>query len=164
MRLPLLILLFLVPWQVKAQHYTRDAGMRGGLFPGICYRQYSSDTKYSEVMLSLGKNAIRVNFLKEFVMPAFPGFSPNLHFIYGFGAHSGFSSSDHFRVLNRTYFYNNTRFSPVFGVDGYLCLEYCFHKVPFLIGIDLKPFFEYSTNQYFNLSLHDTALNLKFKF
>jgi hypothetical protein len=164
MRLTVLMLLFLITMQVKAQHYTRDAGVRAGTFSTVCFRQYSADQKYSEVMLSLKRHAVRVTFLKEFAKPAFHEFSQNLHFIYGFGAHSGFSNSDHYRILNRTYFHNNYHFSPVFGIDGYLGLEYRFPEIPFLIGIDFKPFFEYSTNQFFSLFLDDTALVIKYKF
>ena len=150
--------------QLRAQHYTRDAGVRGGTFPSIGYRQYSTDNNYSEVLLSLNRNAIRVTFLKEFTQPALHEFSQNLYFIYGYGAHSGFSRTERYRVLNRTYFYNHYRYSPVFGIDGYLGLEYRFSEFPFIIGIDIKPFFEYSINQFFSLFLYDTAFILKYKF
>jgi hypothetical protein len=164
MRLSVIMLLLLLSMQLEAQHYTRDAGVRGGAFPAVCYRQYADDYHYSEVMLSLSRNAVRVSFLKEFAQPALQELSENLVFVYGFGAHSGFSRMDHYRMLNRTYFFNDYRFSPVFGIDGYLGLEYRFTEFPFFIGLDVKPFFEFSTTQFFSLFLNDMAFILKFKF
>ncbi|MBN2274063.1 MAG: hypothetical protein JXR41_15825 [Bacteroidales bacterium] len=164
MRLSVILLLILSAMQLTAQHYTRDAGVRGGTFPAVCYRQYNDYNHYSEIMLSLKRNAIRVTFLKEIMQPALQEFSPNLFFIYGYGAHSGLSRMDHYRMLNRTYYYNDYRFSPVFGIDGYLGLEYRFSEFPFFIGLDFKPFFEFSTSQFFSLYLNDMAFILKFKF
>ena len=164
MRVSAIILLLLLSIQLKGQHYTRDAGLRGGAFPSVCYRQYSKDYNYSEVMLSLSRNAVRVTFLKEQAQPTLQQFSENLLLVYGFGAHSGLSRMDHYRLLNRTYFYNSYRFSPVFGIDGYLGLEYRLREFPFFIGLDYKPFFEFSTTQFFNLFLSDMAFVLKLKF
>ena len=164
MRLSAITLLLLLSLQMKAQHYTRDAGVRGGIFPAVCYRQYTDESHYSEVMLSLSRNAIRATFLKEIARPALQEFSENLVFVYGFGAHSGFSRADHYQILNRTYFFNDYRFSPLFGIDGYLGLEYHFPEFPFYIGLDVKPFFEFSTTQFFSLFLNDMAFTLKIKF
>jgi hypothetical protein len=150
--------------QLNAQHYTRDAGGRAGTYPALCYRQYAHEYSYSEVMASLTRNAIRVTYLKEYARPALQGFSPDLVLVYGFGAHSGFNRIDHYRILNRTYFYDRYRYSPVLGIDGYLGLEYRFPGLPFIAGIDAKPFFEFSVNQFFGLHLFDTSLILKIKF
>ncbi len=164
MRVSALALILLLSLQLKGQHYTRDAGVRGGMLPSVCYRQYNNDFQYSEVMLSLSRNAVRVTFLREYAQPALQEFSENLLFVYGYGAHSGLSRMDHYRMLNRTYFYNDYRFSPVFGIDGYLGLEYRFPEFPFFIGLDIKPFFEFSTTQFFSLWLNDMAFVLKLKF
>lgn len=164
MRISAIIPILLLSMQMNAQNYTRDAGARAGAYPALCYRQYTDDFSYSEVMASLNRTAIRVTYLKEYARPAMQGFSTNLVFIYGFGAHSGLSRIDQYRLLGRTYFYDRYRYSPLLGVDGYLGLEYRFPHMPVIAGIDVKPFFEFSVNQFFGLHLFDTSLLLKIKF
>jgi hypothetical protein len=150
--------------QLTAQHYTRDAGTRIGAYPALCYRQYANENTYSEVMASLKRNAFRVTYLKEFARPSFQGVSPNFDFVYGFGAHSGFNRIDQYRILGRTYYYDHYRYSPVLGLDGYLGLEYHFPRLPVIGGIDTKPFFEYSVNQFFSIHLFDISAIFKIKF
>ncbi|MBN1415557.1 MAG: hypothetical protein JW973_10690 [Bacteroidales bacterium] len=162
--IPVIVLLFLLSFQLKAQHYTRDAGFRAGTFSAVCYRQYLNDNKHWEIMAGLKRNAIRVTYMREYVQPALHKHSPNLFFIYGFGVHTGISRMDYYRVFTRTYYYDDYRYSPVIGMDGYLGLEYRFSELPFIIGIDFKPFFEFSTTQFFNLILFDSAFILKYKF
>jgi hypothetical protein len=164
MRISAIMLILLLSMQLNAQHYTRDAGARAGAYPALCYRQYTDDFSYSEVMVSLNRTALRVTYLKEYARPAMQGFSPDLVFIYGFGAHSGFNRINQYRVLSRTYFYDHYRYSPLLGLDGYLGFEYRFPHLPVIVGIDAKPFFEFSTNQFFGLHLFDTSLLLKIKF
>jgi len=164
MRLSALILLILLTVQLNAKHYNRDAGVRAGAYTAFCYRQYADEFSYSEVMASLTGNAARITYLKEYARPALLGFSPDLVFVYGFGAHSGFNRINQYRVFNRTYFYDRYRYSPVLGVDGYLGLEYRFNSLPVIAGIDVKPFFEFSVNQFFGMHLFDTSFIIKIKF
>ena len=109
MRLTAIILMILLTAQLKAQHYTRDAGTRIGAYPALCYRQYSNENTYSEVMASMKRNAFRVTYLKEFTRTTFSEWSPNLLFVYGFGAHSGFNRIDHYKFMGRTYYYDHYR-------------------------------------------------------
>lgn len=151
-------------FQTKAQNYTRDAGVRAGFLINATYRQYNNDESFLEMMAGFNHNTLSYTVLKEFSKPALTEFSPNLQFIYGFGLHAGITRKIKYQVLTRTYYYDEYRISPVFGVDGYIGLEYWFPEIPFIVGIDFKPFFEFSTIQYFNINLFDTALTLKFKF
>ncbi len=165
MRTYILLFLGLVLFsQVKAQNYTRDAGARAGFLINATYRQYNSDESYLEMLAGLNHNTLCFTVLKEFSQPAFTEFSPNLQFVYGFGIHAGITRKIKYQVLTRTYYYDNYRISPVFGMDGYIGVEYWFPEIPFIVGVDFKPFFEFSTIQYFNINLFDTALTLKFKF
>jgi hypothetical protein len=164
MRLLVIMLLFLPTLRLNAQYYTRDAGIRAGSFSTICYRTYSDEINYSEILLGLKRDALRATFLKEYMRPALQKFTPNICLVYGFGAHAGLSWMDHYHTLNRTYYLDDYRYSPVFGIDGYLGLEYRFPELPFIIGIDYKPFFEYSTVRFFGLYLFDSAFILKYKF
>jgi hypothetical protein len=164
MRLTAIILMILLTAQLKAQHYTRDAGTRIGAYPALCYRQYTNENTYSEVMVSMKRNAFRLTYLKEFTRPAFSEWSPDLVFVYGFGAHSGFNHIDHYKFMGRTYYYDHYRYSPVLGIDGYLGLEYHFPRLPVIGGIDAKPFFEYSVNQFFSIHMWDISAIFKIKF
>jgi hypothetical protein len=164
MRLSVIALMLLFVMQLNGQHYTRDAGIRAGAFLSFCYRQYYSEDKYSEVIAGINPGAIRVTYLKEYMQPALQRYSPNLYFVYGYGGHTGINRLDHYRFLNRNYFYKNYRYSPVLGVDGYLGIEYHFPRLPIIAGIDTKPFFEFSMNRFFGIYFFDTSLNLKVKF
>jgi hypothetical protein len=166
MRLSLLLLL-LLPLSAltsRAQHYTRDLGFRAGAFFGPTYRQYFNDEEYLEAMAQFNGRSFRVILLKQYSHPSFHKFSENLQFLYGFGLHAGVKSTDEYHVFSRTYYYGDYRTSPVFGLDGYMGMEYRFPDFPFLVGIDFKPFFEYSVNQYFDMNMFDFAFILKYLF
>jgi hypothetical protein len=130
----------------------------------LCYRQYTDENNYSEVMAGVGRHAFRVTYLKEHARPTLQGFSPNMVFVYGFGGHTGIERINKYQILTRTYFYDHYRYSPLLGMDGYLGLEYRFARLPVIGGIDVKPFFEFSVNQFFALHLFDTSLIFKIKF
>ncbi len=165
MRIFVIFLLVLVfTFHTAAQNYTRDVGIRAGYLVSASYRQYNNDDSYFEMMAGFNYHTLGFTVLKEFSKPAFIEFSPNLQFLYGYGIHAGITRKNKYEVFTRTYYYDDYRISPVFGVDGYIGLEYWFPEIPFIVGIDFKPYFEFSTIQYFNLNLFDSALTLKFKF
>jgi hypothetical protein len=102
--------------------------------------------------------------MKEYFEPAFNHVSEFLYFQYGFGAHLGYRYTDHYQVLNRTYRLDNDILTPLIGVDGIVGLEYRFPEFPFVIGMDIKPYFEFSTIQYFGLYLQSIGISFKYKF
>jgi hypothetical protein len=164
MRLSFLILLSFLICELHAQNYTRDCGLRfSDNFSGS-YRQFFDEQEALEVMLTAGKRGLSLSVLKEYTQPAFGKFSENIQFVYGFGAHAGFRYDDRYRVLNRTYDLNENRFMPLFGIDGYLAFEYMIRKFPVIIGIDFKPYFEYSNIQIFSVNLSGFGLSMKYRF
>lgn len=164
MRFSVIIILIFIAGELNAQNYTRDYGIRFGDQVTAGYRQFYDDEQAVEAMFSFGRRGMKITILKEHTMPAFGSFSENVYFIYGYGAHAGFRYADRYRVLNRTYRIDDYRFMPLLGLDGMVGIEYRFQKFPIIAGFDLKPYFEYSTIQIFNLFLNSFGFSLKYRF
>jgi hypothetical protein len=160
----LLILAVLLAGRVCAQNYTRDAGVRLGDFYSASYRQYNETDEAVEALLFVGRHSITFTLMKEYFLPVFNHMSDNLWFQYGFGAHVGFRYTDSYQVLNRTYRLEKNTFTPLLGIDGLIGLEYHFPEFPFMVGIDMKPYFEYSTTPIFSIYLQSVGVSLKYRF
>jgi hypothetical protein len=160
----LLIFGLFLTGSVYAQNYTRDAGIRLGDHFIATGRMHMDDENALELMLFLGRGGVTVTILKEFFVPALNHLSDNLYFQYGFGAHLGFRNMDHYQVLTRTYELDEKTFTPLLGLDGLVGIEYRFPEFPVLIGFDIKPYFEYSTTQFFTLYLQSVGFSLKYRF
>ncbi len=159
----LLCIILLCPY-IYSQNYTRDFGIRGGTTSGLTYRQYTGEEDAIEAIISYKRQNLRLTALKQYFRPAFYEISENLNFAYGYGAHIALYYTNQYKILNKTFMLNDWRFSPAFGIDGYLGLEYRFREFPFIIGIDMIPFFEFSTSRFFYIFLDESALFLKYKF
>lgn len=150
---------------LQAQNYTRAAGIRGGFTSGFTYRQYLDERLSYEGLLSFRNGGLQLTVLRQIHEAEPNAWIDNVFFIYGFGAHAGFLYSDRYRsIWYQDYYYNRRVFSPAIGVDGYLGAEYRFVTVPLSFGIDYKPFFEFSTIQFFRLRLWDLAFSFKYRF
>jgi hypothetical protein len=159
----ILVIILLCPY-IYCQNYTRSAGIRAGTATGFTYRQYIDEESAVEAIINYTKRGLRLAALKQYFKPAFYEITDNLNFAYGYGAHIGLYYTNKFNILNKSYKLEEWRFSPVFGLDGYLGLEYNIREFPVILGIDIKPFFEFSTSRFFYIFLDDTALSLKIRF
>lgn len=164
MRSMLLVFGLFFTGALNAQNYTRDAGVRLGDSFSATYRQFMEEDKALEGVLFIGRHGATVGVLKEFFQPALGQISEYLYFEYGFGAHLGFRYTDHYKVMTRTYELEDYRFTPLLGIDGIVGIEYRFPEFPFIIGVDLKPYFEYSTIQIFGIYLQSAGISVKYKF
>jgi len=164
MRVLLLAIVTLIAYEANAQNYTRDCGFRLGDQFSAGYRQFLDDEQAIEGMFSVGRRGVRITLLKEHSWPALGHISENLFFKYGYGAHAGFRYIDRYRVLNRTYELDEYMFVPLIGLDGMIGIEYRFPRFPVLVGVDIKPYFEYSTVQIFSLYLNSIGLSIKYRF
>jgi hypothetical protein len=149
---------------LKAQNYTRDAGIRLGYPFSVTFRQFYNDDDAIEYMLSIGRHSVTITALKEIFVPALRNLSENTFFEYGFGAHAGIASLYHYRVLNRTYLLNDKMVTSMVGIDGLIGFEYKLSDLPVLLSTDFKPYFEYSTIQFFNLNLLNFCISVKYRF
>jgi len=159
-----LVIILFVSGVAYAQNYTRDVGIRVGDYFSASYRQYLDDRQALEGMVFLGRGGMTFTVLKEHFEPAFGHISEHLYFQYGYGAHVGFRYMDHYKVLSRTYELEDFRFTPLLGLDGLIGLEYRFPEFPFLISVDAKPYFEYSTIQIFSIYLQSIGFSIKYRF
>jgi len=157
-----LILLFSLP--SAAQEYSRAAGLRGGLSSGLTYRQHLAPELAYEGLLSFRKGGLQCTILREYIQPAIFEFSEDFYFAYGYGGHVGYNFTDHYVIMFHEYNYYEKRFSPLIGIDGYIGLEYRIPVIPLQVGIDLKPFFEFSLFEIFRFAPWDLAFNIKYLF
>ena len=164
MRNVMLVFGILFACRLCAQNYTRDAGIRLGDYFSATYRQYTEADEALEGLLFIGRHGMTATVLKEYFQPAFSHLSDNLILNYGFGAHVGLRYIDRYKVFNRTYRLESYTLTPLVGVDGLIGLEYRFPEFPFLLGIDLKPYFEYSTAPIFSIYLQSLGISLKYRF
>jgi hypothetical protein len=155
-----------VTQKTDAQNYTRAAGIRGGVTSGLIYRQYiTEDERAFEFLINakswkqMSLTALRLRF-----EPAQNAVSDNLWFGYGYGAHIGWDYSDNYTMFFNKFYYENKTVSPVFGIDGYLCLEYRVREFPLILAADYKPHFEFSTRQFFGVSIGELGFNIKVQF
>jgi hypothetical protein len=149
---------------LNAQNFTRDAGVRLGDFFSATCRQYIEEDQALEGMFFVGRHGMTFTVLKEHFKPALGHISEYLYLQYGYGAHFGFRYADHYKVLNRTYQLEDYKFTPLLGIDGFIGIQYQFPEFPFLVSIDLKPYFEYSTIEIFSIYLQSAGISVKYKF
>ena len=147
-----------------SQNYTQAIGFRGGYTSGVTYRQYIDDNEALEGIISWKTKGLIISVIKQFSEPYSFDFSDHLFVCYGYGGHFGYKYSDHYNSFFGRFNYQSKKISPIVGMDGYLGLEYRIYELPFIFGIDYKPFFEFSTRQYFRLQLGDVAFAVKYRF
>ena len=85
-------------------------------------------------------------------------------FIYGFGAHTGFYFTDRYRILFREVYFGRDIFTPVFGMNGYVGIDYKMEEVPVSFGVSFQPFMEISLKQIFGLNLWDFGFSVRYRF
>ena len=160
------ILLFLLSFSImaSAQDYMRTAGIRGGINPGLTYRQFLDPSLAYEGLLSFRGEGVQFTVLRQKFEPTLWSFSDGFFLVYGYGCHAGFTNSRTYTFLNRTYHYGKNKFSPLVGMDGFLGLEYHFPGLPVQVGLDFKPFIELSLHEFFRLNVWDAAFTLKYTF
>ncbi len=161
-KISILILLFILT-EVSAQYYTRDAGIIAG--EGIClsYRQFFKEEMALEGFAGISKNGFRLTALREYFSPMVVSRSDNLKFMYGFGIHAGVNYTNKYKLFNGT-FYHDWMWTPQFGFDGAVGLEYSASEFPILVSAALRPYFEFSLNRYFLLKPLNLVFAIKYRF
>lgn len=145
------------------QNYTRDAGVRFGNGFLITYRQFYKEDVGVELFAGYQDRGMRVGGLREFYKPSFTKYSDNFRFYYGYGVHTGFTYTNQHKVFNRVYRYDWT-FTPLFGMDAIIGLDYAFAEVPILVSTEIKPFYEFSLNRIFYMQILEVSFSLKYRF
>lgn len=158
-----ILVLLLVVARASAQHYTRDAGFRMGEGIFFSYRQFYNEEMAVEGFAGFSQNSFRLIGLREYFHPIAAARSDNLKFMYGYGIHAGVSYTNHYTLFRREY-YHDWMWTPQFGVDGIVGLEYAASEFPILLSGALQPFFEFSINRYFLLKPLNFVFAIKYRF
>lgn len=118
-----------------AQDYRTGIGLRGGFANGLTIKHFLGNTTAFEGIVASRWKGLELTGLFEFHNQAFQ--SDRLHWYIGFGGHVGFWDGD-----NTRWGLDGTSYT-VAGIDGILGLEYNFREIPFNIGVDWKPAYNF---------------------
>jgi len=146
------------------QFYQKEAGFRTGFTPGLQLRVNLEEQLSYDFLLSFRNQGAQLHLLRQQNKELFYNEKGSLFLFYGFGAHAGFSFTDHYTIFFRTIYFGQRVFSPLAGIDGYASLEFRLEEQPFSFGIDFKPFMEVSLSQLFIVNIWDFALSARYRF
>ncbi len=159
-----IILLLALSATAFSQYYPKEVGLRGGYSSGITFRVNLDEELSYEAQLSYrNQGAIFTIFRlkhQEIAMDK----SGNWDFIYGMGAHTGFYFTDSYRIFFEEIYYNQNLFTPVFGVDGYIGVDYILEYLPISFGVSFQPHMEISMRQIFGINLWDFGIHARYRF
>lgn len=162
-----IIILFVTVSAGFSQEPMKAVGIRGGLSSGFEYRVYSGDLTSYKALLSFRKQGLQLTGMKEFhVSDAFDIGEEELSFVYGFGAHVGFESwhrDNYYDDIYHTY-YSERRTGVIAGLDALAAIEYSVREIPFIFGIEAKPYFNLFGKNFFQLQPFDFAFTVKYTF
>lgn len=150
-----------------AQGPVKAVGIRGGLSSGFEYRVYSGDLTSYKALLSFRKGGLQLTGMKEFhVADAFDIGEEELSFVYGFGAHAGFESWREYYNYDTVPLtsYSERHTGPIAGLDGLAAIEYTVKEIPFVFGVEVKPYFNLFGKSFFQLQPFDFAFTVKYTF
>jgi hypothetical protein len=152
---------------VSGQYANKLIGVRSGYRAGIFY-QVSSEAGNAEIayqaLLSFKNNGIQLTGLRIIYETQLGEISSDLWFAWGYGGHAGFIYTDHLSYLGEKYYFRRERFAPVFGVDGWLAVEYRFNEIPLSISLNAKPFVEISVPAFVNIVPGDIGISVAYVF
>ncbi|MEX0982358.1 MAG: hypothetical protein WD577_14860 [Bacteroidales bacterium] len=140
----------------NAQDYNTGIGLRGGFSNGVTIKHFVSSKSAFEGIIASRWKGLELTGLYEVHYSAFQ--TDRLKWYLGFGAHVGFWNGD----------YTDGRWGDagesytVVGLDLIVGLEYSFSEVPFNIGVDWKP--AYNFYGYSGLWADGGALSIRYIF
>ncbi|WKK74990.1 hypothetical protein QYS49_25585 [Marivirga salinae] len=137
----LLILVFVLmgSTSIFAQDYKTAIGVRGGFPTAITVKHFISKTDALEGLVSGYRGGFEFTGLYQKHANAFD--VPYLNWYYGAGAHIGVFDET---IVRPNYYFDGRGRGFTVGVDGILGLEYTLTEIPFVIGIDMKPTFDFA--------------------
>ncbi|MCP4309945.1 MAG: hypothetical protein GY790_01660 [Bacteroidetes bacterium] len=159
-----IVLLLALSATAFSQYYPREVGSRGGYSSGLTFRvNLDDELSYEAQLLHRHQGAIFTMFrLKHQEMGMDK--SGNWEFIYGMGVHTGFYFTDSYRIFFEEIYYSQDHFSPVFGVDGYIGIDYLLENLPMSFGVSYQPHMEISLRQLFGINLWDFGIHVRYRF
>lgn len=150
-----------------AQEGSRQAGMRFGYSYGLYY-QSTAPAGNSEVgallMATFRKGGFQATGIKTTYEYALGSLSPDFKLVWGYGGHIGFMVTDNISSMGEDYYFPDTRFLPLIGVDGYAGLEYTIPGIPVTLNVNVKPFVEMITPAFFRFVPYDFGFSVAYIF
>ena len=160
------IIIFLLALSSTAfsQFYAKEVGIRGGYTSGITFRVNLEEDLSYEGQLGYRDNGAIFSVIRQKHREMGMDQVGNWEFVYGFGVHTGFYFTDTYRILFREVYYGREIFTPVFGVNGYVGIDYKLEELPMSFGVSFQPFMEISLKQIFGLNLWDFGFSVRYRF
>jgi hypothetical protein len=124
-----------------AQDYKTAVGVRGGFPTAVTVKHFIGQSSALEGLVSGYRGGFEFTGLYEKHVNAFD--VPYLNWYYGAGAHIGVFDNE---IARPGYYFDGRGRGFTVGVDGILGLEYTLTEIPFVIGIDMKPAFDFASN------------------
>lgn len=149
---------------LNGQENNYAVGLRGGYTHGVIFRQYLSDNSGYLGIASGFNHEVKFTLIKEVYSKKDLAFFNNVTVVKGFGGHVGINEADNFSIFGQTYKTKNKSVSPVLGIDGLIGAEYKIAGLPIILGLDYKPYFEFSTIKYFNIQIWDVGFYVMYTF
>ena len=172
MKKTIIVLVFLFAlgiFYVGAQDYKTSIGIRGGWTSGITGKYFIKEGKAIEALLTSGYRyrGFQLTALYEIHKPAFKDKVDGLFWFYGGGLHVGGGYRyEHWHPNSGlwgwgTYHQHNY---VAFGIDGIFGIEFKIPDIPFTVGADVKPFFDFVTDRDAPYGFFDSALSIRYVF
>lgn len=162
-KLFLLLIFAAIGSLTNAQEFKQVAGIRLGLSPGFEYRIFADAENSYKFLLSTRDRGIQFHVFKEFHNYDMFDFTDQLVFFYGGGLHAGYERWD-IKYYDHYSQWYTTHTAFIVGLDALVGLEYIFDKAPISVGVEVKPYFEFFGQEFFDLQLFDFALTAKYLF
>ncbi|MEO8147911.1 MAG: hypothetical protein ABI723_09760 [Bacteroidia bacterium] len=121
--------------------YKTGIGLRGGWTSGLSIKHFISGTGAIEGILGTRWHGLSVTGLYEINKANALGVS-RLSWEYGGGVRFGFYNGRYYHEWNDKFYYNDRDYTVV-SIVGIFGLEYHFEEVPFTLGLDLMPYFDF---------------------
>lgn len=159
-----IIILLCLSTSAFSQYYAKEIGLRGGYTAGFTFRVNIEEALSYEGLLSYRDNGAVFSVIRQKHYEIGMDKYGNWEFLYGFGPHIGFYFTDSYRILFREIYFGREIFTPVFGVNGYLGIEYQLVDAPVSFGCSFKPFMELSLKQLFGVNFWDFGFSVRYRF
>ena len=131
--LTIMLILAALTIGVQAQTYKSAIGLRGGDPSGVTFKTFISNTNALEFIAGTGYWGHNFNITGYYQWQKPTGWTPNLDWYIGPGAHIGFWND---------YYRNDYGTGILIGVDGVIGLEYTLEDIPLNFGIGGGPTFQ----------------------
>jgi len=149
-----------------SQNAEKEVGIRAGLSSGFEYRVYSEEQSSYKILLSTRKQGLQLTGLKEYHEPDIFDIGEDFSLVYGLGVHVGFETwhTNSYAIAYPYEQYRVRKTGLIAGLDALAALEYTIPTVPFVVGLEIKPYFNLFGENFIQFQPFDIAFTVKYSF